>query len=182
MRRVTFVGFHKNAELAESKLRRLIREHKAVDGFIVSRRNDAGKFSRRGRHFTFELVLKSKRRRKPPAPRKLFRLSIGITYPNKGTYLSYMLQHWQKTTRFPDARKEELTELTIRGLEKDLGYDRSKLWFDLEKSIGIEEPSEVTPRPGLAGLYELTTENPDGEATGTFSTLKELSAFVEEEE
>ena len=174
MANVTFTGHHRNLELAQANLSRLIRKHGATSGEIVARRSSTGKFSARGRNFWFSLQL---------PPNRIFRLSIGITYPwHHEKYLSFMLQHWQGSTAFSDSRREALTEITIRGLEKELGYDRSKFWFDLESAIGTEHPAEVSFRKGLRGTYELTSEHPDAEVTGTFRSIKALREFVGEGE
>lgn len=166
------VGRHRSAQHAERHRRRLAQRPGVKSATLLARRNEAGKYSKRGHVFYFQVT---------PEETKLFRLSVGITYPSKGEYLSYMLQHWQRNKTFSQRRQKNLTELVTQGLEKELGYPRGKFWFNLERATGIEMPAEVLERANLAGTYELTSEDPDAETTGTYPNLREVRAAVKNE-
>lgn len=180
-KKLVIVGRHRNVEYAERHLSQLLRRSDVDSASIVARRNDSGRFSARGHNFYFELIL---------SPFKLYRWSIGITYPQKGkgkgkgrnNYPSYTLQGWQLTKAFPESKKEKMEELTIQGLEKNIGYPRAKFWFDLESNTGIENPMPSDEPMKLAGTFEITSEGKSKVTVGKYKTLADLKEAVRDED
>lgn len=58
----TVYGEHRSLALAERHARELARRHTA-DVEIVARRNDSGRYSKRGRNFTFEVTPREKEKK-----------------------------------------------------------------------------------------------------------------------
>lgn len=188
-KKIIVVGYHQSVKHAERNLSRLLRKHGAESGRILARRNDRGRFSNRGRNFTFELLTKSKRRKKKPSG-KLYRFTIAITYPRttkgqrKGGYYGYYLKHWsgsKKHIGFKSDRERELIDVTVQGLEKHLGYPRSRFWFDLQGVTSIEQPTLTTDNV-KRGTWELFSDEEGSEVVGKFSSLREVKEFVKSDE
>lgn len=187
-KKIIVVGYHRNAELAERALARHVRKHGAESGRVLARRSNRGIFSKRGRNFTFELS--PKRKKKKPG-KKLYRFTIAITYPKtrKGSkgrgreteYYGYYLKNWSGSKkRLSEDREEQLTEVTVQGLEKHLGYPRRRFWFDLESVTSIEQPT-LTTDSIARGTWELFSDEKSN-VVGRFSSLQEVKEFVKPDE
>lgn len=128
--KITVVGTHRNAKLAEKHLSALLRKYNPEKA-IMQRRNESGKFSERGHLFTFTLTLRA----------KMFESILAVTYPyrtNKkgGAYFSFVGRFFTEKRPTIKVRNEQKKKL-VKELRKSLDAQDKPLWFHPYRSLNV---------------------------------------------
>lgn len=79
------------------------------------------------------------RKRQPPIPLTMWRVTAGINYVNRKEYYSFVKQSWFLTETRARLQEDFIKIDVVKGLEKHLGYAQSEWWFTDTPSSAVEE-------------------------------------------